>query len=118
MRQLLLATLLLAAPALAAERYLGTLAVSSSSVTNGTTAQAFTIHASAKLSIQCDAASYVTVCSGSSCTAAATTSVKVAADQLFMTSTPGSAAGTAFVAGIAATGTTNCRVFERTGNER
>lgn len=118
MRRFLLAVCLVALPASAGERYLGTLALSGTSATNATTAVPFTIPASAKVSIQCDAAAYVTVCGSSACVAATTTSVKVTADQLFQTSTPGSSAGAGYVAGVAATGTTSCRVFERAGNER
>lgn len=118
MRRLLLALSLVASPALAAERYLGTVALSTTSATNATTAVPFTIPASAKISLQCDAATFVTVCGSSACVAATTTSVKVTADQLFQTSTPGNASGAAYLAGIVSTGTTSCRVFERAGNER
>lgn len=115
MRRLLLALSLVASPALAGERYLGTIAASTAK-NNTDTAAPFTIPASAKISVQCDAAAHVLVCQGAaSCTATTTNGVKVAQDALFMTSTPGNTAGLGYVSVV---GAANCRVFERAGNER
>lgn len=117
MRRLLLALCLLASPALAGERYLGTITATTTK-NNTDTAAAFGIPAGAKLSVQCDATAYVLVCTSSaSCSATTTNGIKVAADQLFTTSTPSSSAGAGYVAVVSASGTANCRVFERAGNE-
>lgn len=115
MRRAFLAALLLSMPALAGERYLGTIAASTAK-NNTDTASPFTIPASAKISVQCDAAAHVLVCQGAaSCTATTTNGVKVAQDALFMTSTPGNASGLGYVSVV---GSANCRIFERAGNER
>ena len=117
MRRLMLAACLVALPVSAGERYLGTI-VATTTRNNTTTAVPFSIPASGKLSVQCDAAAYVTVCTAlASCTATTTNGIKLAADQLFTTSTPSSAAGAGYVAAVAVTGTANCRVFERAGTE-
>lgn len=118
MRRLLLALCLVASPALAGERYLGTITATTTAKNNTSTASAFSIPASAKLSVQCDATSYVLVCPNSgSCTATATNGIKLAADQLFTTSTPSNSGGNGYVSALASTGTINCRVFERSGTE-
>ena len=114
MRRLLLALSLIASPALAGERYLGTIAASTAK--NNTEGTAFAIPASAKISVQCDAPAHVLVCQNlSSCTATSTNGIKVAQDALFMTSTPANSGGAGYVSVV---GTANCRVFERAGNER
>lgn len=114
MRRLLFAVCLVASPAMAAERYLGTI-VATTAKNNTDTATPFTIPASAKLSIQCDAAANVLVCQNlATCTATTTNGIKVAADQLFTSSTPSSSAGLGYVSVV---GTANCRVFERSGTE-
>lgn len=117
MRRLLFALCLAASPALAGERYLGTI-VATTTKNNTDTATPFGIPAGAKLSVQCDATAYVLVCaSTASCSATTTNGIKVAADQLFTTSTPSSSAGAGYVAALSASGTANCRVFERSGTE-
>lgn len=115
MRRAFLAALLLSMPAIAGERYLGTIAATAAK-NNSDTAAPFSIPASAKISIQCDAAAHVLVCQNAgACTATTTNGVKVAQDALFMTSTPANAGGVGLVSVV---GSANCRVFERAGNER
>jgi len=118
LRNLFASVLVLAsAPAFAGERYLGTI-VATTTKNNTDTTTPFGIPAGAKLSVQCDATAYVLVCqNATSCSATSTNGIKVAADQLFTTSTPSSAAGAGYVAALSASGTANCRVFERAGNE-
>lgn len=115
MRRLLLALCLVASPALAGERYLGTIAATTAK-NNTDTATAFGIPAKALISVQCDAAAHVLVCQGATgCAATTTNGVKVAQDALFMSSTPATSDGKGYVSVV---GTANCRVFERAGNER
>lgn len=102
---------LLSLNAFAGDRYLGTIAASTTSKNQSTTAVPFTIPPLALLSIQCDADAFVAV---NSSTAVATTSVKIIADQLFQTSL---GAADQNVSIILASGTTNCRIFERNGKE-
>jgi hypothetical protein len=117
MRRAILAALLLSSPALAGEKYIGTL-VATSSVNNSTTASPFNIPSNQKLSIQCDAAAYILTCTtATGCTATSTNGVKVAADALFTTSTASTSTGAAYVAALSASGTANCRVFTRSGTE-
>lgn len=117
MRNAVIAACLLALPASAGERYLGTI-VATTTKNNTDTASPFGIPAGAKLSIQCDATAYVLVCANStSCSATTTNGIKVSADQLFTTSAPSSSGGAGYVAVLSASGTANCRVFERAGNE-
>lgn len=119
MRKILLClAVLMVNPAFAAERSLGVLISAGSSVTNATTATPFTVPTGSKISIQCDAIAWVLVgdsVQGATATASATgASVKLAADQLFLTST---SIEQDRIAMISASGTANCRVFERKGNE-
>jgi len=117
MRHLLLAACLIASPALAGEKYIGTL-VATSSVNNSTTATPFAVPSNQKLSVQCDAVAYILICSTTTgCTATSTNGVKVAADALFTTSTPSTTTGSAYVAALSSSGTANCRVFTRSGTE-
>lgn len=115
MRNAILVACLLSLPAVAGERYLGT--ISATTAKNNTdTASPFEIPASAKLSVQCSAAAHILVCrNASSCTATTTNGIKVAADALFMTSSPASSDGKGYVSVV---GTADCRIFERAGNER
>lgn len=110
------ACLLFAAESMAAENYIGTIAASTST-TNATTSSPFTIPSNQKLSIQCDATAYVKVCNAAACTVASSNGVKLAADALFTTATPNTGNGQAYVAAIASTGSVNCKVFTRSGNE-
>lgn len=115
MRRAFLAALLMSMPAVAGERYLGTI-VSATNANNVTTAAPFSIPASAKISIQCDGAAHILVCQNAgSCTATTTNGIKVAQDALFMTSTPANSGGVGLVSVV---GSASCRVFERAGNER
>jgi hypothetical protein len=117
MRNAVLAACLIALPASAGERYLGKITATTTK-NNTDTAVPFGIPSGARLSVQCDATAYVTVCTSSaSCTATADNGIQVAADQLFTTSTPSSSGGAGYVAVLSASGTANCRVFERSGNE-
>lgn len=117
MRNAVLVACLLALPASAGERYLGKITATTTK-NNTDTAVPFSIPASAKLSVQCDATAYVTVCPAvGTCVATTDNGIKVSADQLFTTSTPSNQGGTGFVAVLSASGTANCRVFERAGNE-
>jgi len=121
MRRLLLASSLVAATALAGEKYIGTISASTS-FNNSTTDAGFTIPSNQKLSIQCDEASFVRVCDKlTGCTATAVNGVKVAQDALFQTSTPNSTTGAAYVAVLSTVtdgGYSDCNVFLRAGNER
>lgn len=102
--------------AVAAEKRIGKIAATAPTAkNNATTAVTFVIAGNAKLSIQCDAASYVAVSNDSTYVATAD-DVKVAADSLFPTSTPsGSSPG--YVSILPVTGTANCKVYVRSGNE-
>lgn len=117
-KSLLLLSVLLAIQTEAAETSLGLMISTGTAVTNATTATPFTVPKGAKLSIQCDAIAYVKVgdsVQGVTATASATgSSVKLAADQLFLTST---SQDQDRISMISASGTANCRVFERRGTE-
>lgn len=87
MRHVLLAVLLLALPAAAADTHVGTLVTAGPSVSNTTTAAPFELSASQRYAIQCDAPAYVVA--GATATAAA--GVRLAAGQLYdvwLASTP------------------------------
>jgi hypothetical protein len=118
LRNLFASILVLAsAPAFAGERYLGTI-VATTTKNNTDTASPFGIPAGAKLSVQCDATAFVLVCQNAAgCSATSTNGIKLTADQLFTTSTPSSPSGVGLVAVVSPSGTANCRVFERAGNE-
>ena len=106
--------LLLSTPAHAGDRLLGTI-VATTTKNNSDTATPFTVQAGARISVQCDAAAHVATATGTTCTAT-TSNVKVGADQLYDTSVTASGT-TGCVAAVAVTGTANCRVYEREGNE-
>lgn len=82
---------------------------------NSTTAVPFTLGGNTKLSIQCDAVAFVLVTTNSAALATAD-DVKIAADQLFPTSTP-SGVGATYISILPASGTANCKVYIRSGNE-
>ena len=114
MRTAIILAGLLAGQAMAAERRIGAIAATSPTAkNNSTTAVPFTIPATSKISIQCDADVFVVV-SGESTKLATNVEVKITAGVLFPTSTPN---GAAFVSVLPSTGTANCQVFVRAGNE-
>jgi len=123
MRATLMATLVLALPAWAGERYLGTITSTGADTTNATTATPFFVPRGAKLTLQCDATAYVLT--DSSTPVSASNGIKVSGDELFPTSTgtqvvdtsSTAAAGGAVVRVVSASGTVNCKVFERRGTE-
>jgi hypothetical protein len=110
----------------AADIYLGTIVTAGTDITNATTAAPFAVPSPNKLSVQCDAIAYVLIDTTTAVTAS--NGAKVAADQLFQTSTScitpqctssltvgGQTSAT--VRAISASGTANCKVFRRYGNE-
>lgn len=112
-KTLALAAFLVAADAVAAERLLGTITATTTK-NNSDTAVTFTIPSAAKLSIQCDVAAYVVVGTGSSTASTSATGVTVQANALFLTATGN---GQNHVAILPVSGTANCKVYERNGNE-
>lgn len=121
---------LFALVAFAGERYLGTIVSAAVDKTNATTATPFFVPPNAKITIQCDAISYVLT--DTSTAVSSTNGVKLAADFIFPTSTttsPTAALGDggtpwtdggirgAVVRAIASTGTANCKVWQRLGTE-
>jgi len=105
----------------AGERYLGVIAVTTSSLNNTTTGGTpFVINPGSRITVQCDAVTFIQPDSASTLT---TTGIKLAADQIFYTSAGtlvnGTLSGqrTALLAAIVTAGTANCRVWERRGNE-
>ena len=123
--------------ALAGETLIGTLTSTGSAVANigllsdGGTVQAdagviaitavpFVLPRDAKISIQCDAASYIYMSDQNiPLSATSTNAIKLAADAFFLTSTPPGNNGQSamFMSMISSTGTSNCRVYTRRGNE-
>jgi len=114
----LLLSALLATQVFGAEQAIGVITSAGASTTNASTAAPFSIQGNTKLSIQCDAIAFVKVgdsVQGVTATTSATgSSVKILADQLFLTST---ATEQNLIAIISASGTANCRVFTRRGDE-
>jgi hypothetical protein len=110
-------------PAWAGERYLGTITSTGADTTNATTANPFNIPRGRKITIQCDAVAYVIT--DTTTVVSAATGIKLDVDEKFPTSTGTmvidtsgtAAAGGAIVRVISASGTVNCKVFERTGSE-
>lgn len=101
----------------AAEKLVGKIAATAPTAkNNSSTAVPFTIGSGAKISVQCDAPVYVAV-SQSSTQLATADEVKVAADQLFPTSTPSGTGIPAYVSILPVSGSAVCRVYTRTGNE-
>lgn len=115
------AACLIATQALAGERLLGTITSAGADTTNGTTASPFIVPTSALLTIQCDATAYVITDDATA--VSSTRGVKITADLAFPTSVSSSITITvtsqksAVVRVISASGTVNCRVYERRGNE-
>ena len=119
---------ILAAPAFAGEKYLGTIAGTTgpTSKNNHNTATPFKIPPMAKVTVQCDAAAYIAT---DVITATSTNGVKVSADSAFPTSVgvnldaPSTDAGvsaitnSAVISVIGVSGAANCKVFERRGSE-
>lgn len=104
-------------------RFLGRLTSTGTSINNASTAAPFAIPPGAKITIYCDAASRVLVDNPSTAASGATTGVPVAAATLFPTSV-GRANGqqisgvaSAQIAMISVSGTANCDVWQRDGNE-
>lgn len=113
---------ILAAPALAGEKLLGTVAGTAGPTTkdNQNTAAPFIITPMALVTIQCDAPAYIAtdVVNG----ATSTNGVKVGTDVLLPTSvgsakTVVSSTSSAVISVIGVSGVVNCKVFERRGNE-
>lgn len=103
---------------------LGTLVSTGTAVTNATTATPFVIPPGVKISIQCDATAYVLTDSTTVAASGTTRGVKLAADQLLATSVGVSknivvisSDKSAQVAMISSSGTANCFVYSRAGNE-
>lgn len=128
MKKLVAVFCLMTSTAFAGERYLGTIAGTTgpTSKNNHNTATPFRIPPLAKVTVQCDAAAYVTT---DVITSTSTNGVKVSADTIFPTSVgvpldaPSTDAGvsaitnSAVISVIGASGAVNCKVFERRGNE-
>ena len=113
---------LLSVQAFAGERFLGLIVATAGPTTkdNSNTAAPFVIPPMAKITIQCDATSYVATDVANGATSA--NGVKVGVDVAFPTSvssskTAISSVPTALVSVIGAAGAANCKVFERTGRE-
>lgn len=104
-RALLLLSLLLAGPALAADVYVGTLTSSGASVNNAAAAVPFDLMSPRRYAVQCDAAAFVVA----GPTATAETGVLVAAGQLYDVWLPSPVIR---IAVISQGGTATCRVFQ------
>jgi len=110
-------------PAAAGEfKYLGRLTSTGTSVNNMTTAAPFNIPSNAKLTIYCDVAARILHESESTANSGATTGVPLPATTLFASSAlvakyRSGGVLTALIAMISVTGTANCDVWARTGNE-
>lgn len=99
---------------------IGTITSTGAEVDNSTTAVPFVIPPKAKLTIQCDAAAYIAVNTLVAVTAA--NGLKVQTDQPWQTSTNGqlltiSSIKSGVIRVISVTGTVNCKVFPRQGDE-
>lgn len=116
--------------ALAAETYLGTVTANAStsrsnvgySLADGGVGDAgFSIASLALLSVQCSDLAYIAIGPTSSTAATTTNGVYVSANQLLTTSAPKGASSSgaylAVISGVTDAGTSNCRVFQRQGNE-
>lgn len=123
MRKLLLLVSLCAAPALAGERLLGAIvSAAGADTSNISTATAFWIPPSAKITVWCNAAGYVITDTATA--ASATTALPVSLNEKFPTSTgasvksrtTGASLGGAIVRIFGAAAVT-CYVFERSGTE-
>jgi hypothetical protein len=94
-------------------------ATSPTAQNNKTTATPFFVPSDTRLTVQCDAAVYIEVTDGAVCTAATSDSFKLAADAWLPTSTPPGHAHHlgGCVSILPVTGTANCKVATRSGNE-
>lgn len=120
------AAVLAASLSFAGEQLLGTITSGGTSVTNATTAVSFNIPPMSKLTVQCDAASYIAT---DATTVTTASGLKLATDVALPTSVGnaspiilpadgGTTARTsARIAVISSSGTANCKVFERSGRE-
>ncbi len=119
MRHFALLAVLLALPAVAGERYLGTIVAAGADTTNGTTAAPFVIPRKALITIQCDATAHISTDTTTAVTTA--TGVKLSTDVAWPTSVDGTGAfitvSSQQSAIVRVIGTANCKVFERRGNE-
>lgn len=124
MRKALLLLCLLAAPAWAGERLLGTLvSAAGADVSNGSTAAPFFVPFGAKLTVQCNATAYFVTDTATA--ASSTTAIKLSADEKFPTSTGSSGnAATVVVSSkpsavvrVAGPAAVTCLVWQRAGNE-
>jgi hypothetical protein len=124
MRAALLSLLLLASPAFAAEKLLGSIvSAAGADTTNASTASPFVVPFAAKLTIQCNAAAYLSL--STSTAASSTTSVTVASGEKFPTSSESQSSSpvlsisgkSSAVVRIAGAGAVTCLVFQRKGDE-
>lgn len=122
-RSLFALSVLLAAPALAGERYLGAIVSGAGAdTTNATTATPFYVPSDAKLTIWCNAAGYIITDTKTAATT--TTAMPVSANEKFPTSTGSMVKDTSATAAlggavvrIVGSAAVTCYVFERRGNE-
>lgn len=113
----------LAAPALAGERYLGAIvSAAGADTTNDSTATPFLVPSDARITIWCNAAA--TVITDSRTAVTTTTGVPVSANEKFPTSTgtqvkvvSATAANGGAIVRIVGAAAVTCYVFERRGNE-
>lgn len=119
MRTFALLAVLLALPAMAGERYLGTIVAAGADTTNATTAAPFVIPKKALLTVQCDATAYLALDTATA--SSATVGVKLLVDVAWPTSVDGTSYYVTVLSQQSAVvrifGTANCKVFERRGNE-
>lgn len=119
----LLVALLSPAAEAGENKYLGVLTSTGTSVNNTSTAVPFSIPAGAKLTLYCDTANGRVLTDQSSvATSGSTKGVPLAATTLFPTSVGAARSSlsgnpTALVALISSSGTTNCDVWARSGDE-
>lgn len=126
MRHALSVTVLLCAlPALAGERYLGSIvSAAGADTTNGTTATPFFVAPDSKLTIFCNAAAYVITDTKTAANTGGTSGLPLSSGEKFPTSvgtqtrdTSGTAANGGAIVRIAGAGAVTCYVYERRGNE-
>ena len=105
----------------AGDRYLGTITSTGSSVNAGSTSSPFSIPTGAKLTVQCDATTYLNTDTKTAVTSS--NGVKLSADQAWQTSTGyqtvtnDGGVPSSIVNVISSSGTVNCKVFQRLGTE-
>lgn len=103
------AALFAAAIVWAGEEYMGTIAASTTSKNNSTTAVPFVLNNGSLITVQCDADTFI--CLASTCTAAQ--GIKMLQDKPYDTSMRSSG----LLSAITASGTSNCKVWQRSGTE-